>query len=298
MKGYAGSVALPLDEDDIRSRLRRLPVPDDYFSATRSSPSGLWPERILCFARRNGAELRVEPPLRHHHHRCVLTVPWEGRGEVEVDGRRFSLRPGTALLILPFQFHRHLASADVLLWQFITFELRLPGALEELRPQPLRRLEKDDPPLLAAFLRAWTGPRSRQGELAPWLGLMLDRLRRAPLPVGGRSRAVVEDSLIARINRHCLPHLHEAFGLKEVAARLGVSESHLRARFRQETGMSLGRHVRRLRLQKAMGLLSQSDLSVTEIAEQCGFEGVFAFSRSFHRFAGMPATAYRRHRKS
>ena len=58
--------------------------------------------------------------------------------------------------------------------------------------------------------------------------------------------------------------------------------------------MSLGRHLRHLRLQKAMGLLLQSDLSITQVAERCGFDSIFTFSRSFHRFTGLTARDYRR----
>jgi AraC-like DNA-binding protein/mannose-6-phosphate isomerase-like protein (cupin superfamily) len=287
-------------ERALLAALRGLEAPNDYFSEGRTSPA-LWPERILCFARRSRVEIEVEPPTRHHHHRHVLMVPWRGRGEVVVDHRRFRLAPGHALLVLPFQFHHlHRLSPGPILWQFITFELREAELLETMRAHPLRRIEAAQRPLFGAFLRAWTEPRRHGTELAAWLSLLLHRLHNSPAPAGPRrprEEEVAPDRLLmARINRHCLPRLHELFGLKELAAQLGISESHLRARFREETGISLGRHVRRLRLQKAMSLLAQSELSVTAIAERCGFDTVFTFSRSFHRFAGVSAREYRRRR--
>lgn len=287
-------------ERALLAALRGMRPPSDYFSEGRSSPA-LWPERILCFARRSRREIETEPPMRHHHHRHVLMVPWRGSGEVVVDYRRFRLAPGLALLVLPFQFHHmHRVAAGPILWQFITFELPMAGLLENMRAHPLRRIDAARQPLFGAFLRAWTKPRLHGAELASWLSLVLHGMRRSPAPTGPRrthaEQAGPDHSLMERINRHCLPRLHELFGLKELASQLGVSESHLRARFREETGISLGRHVRRLRLQKAMGLLAQSDLSVTTIAERCGFDTVFTFSRSFHRFAGISAREYRRRR--
>ena len=279
----------------ILSRLQKLLPPVDYFSEARSSPE-LWPERILCFTRKNHREIEAEPLARHHHHRYVLIVPWKGQGEVDVDERRFLFSPGQALLIVPFQFHHfHGRLRGPIFWQFITFELRLPASLESMRPAPLRKIGARERDLLFAFTDAWLRRDQCDRELAPWLGLILARLQCAA-PAGASHTAVStgpETSLMARINRQCLPRLHEIFGLKDLATELGISESHLRARFRQETGISLGWHVRRLRLQKAMGLLAQSNLSVTQIADRCGFDTVFAFSRSFHRFAGVSAREYR-----
>ncbi len=280
------------------ARLRRLRLPRDYFSEARSGPD-LWPERILCFTRKGRSEIEVEPLARHHHHRYVLIVPWIGKGDIHVEEKRFLLFPGHALLILPFQFHYRLCiQSDPILWQFITFELRSPAPFEPMRSDPLRRLEAGTSAALSSFVRSWTDTVPREGEPASWLSLVLSRLRQAPLSVrsGGGTRAPVVSrvSLVARINREFLPRVQEISGLKDLARRMGISESHLRASFRQETGISLGRHVRRLRLQKAMGLLAQSELSITQIAERCGFDTVFTFSRSFSHFAGVSAREYRK----
>ena len=65
-------------------------------------------------------------------------------------------------------------------------------------------------------------------------------------------------------------------------------------RFRESCGVSLGRHLRRLRLEKACGLLRMSTNRVSEISEQCGFTSVFSFSRAFHHTYGVSPSDYRR----
>jgi transcriptional regulator GlxA family with amidase domain len=81
--------------------------------------------------------------------------------------------------------------------------------------------------------------------------------------------------------------------VKEIARSLGISASHLRARFRASCGVSLGRHLRRLRLEKACGLLRLSQRRVTEIAELCYFTSIYSFSRAFHTAYGVSPMAYR-----
>jgi AraC-like DNA-binding protein len=278
-----------------RARLRRLRAPGDYFAETRSSLK-LWPEKILCFVRKSQREAASEPLARHHHHRYVLVVPWREGGGVYVDERRFLLKHPHALLIFPFQFHHgfNFKRAKIL-WQFVTFEMRDGAALEALRLNPLRKLEPEDFKLLSTLAGVWNDLR-RRDELADWLALILKRMLHAPSSIRGDHPAESKNSssLLLKINQHCLLHLHRVFGLKELAAHLSISESHLRASFRRETGMSLGQHLRRLRLQKAIGLLLQSDLSITQVAERCGFDSIFTFSRSFRRFTGITARDYRR----
>ncbi len=282
----------------ILRQLQRLRTPVDYFAETRSSVD-LWPEKVLCFPRKTQQEVAAEPLTRNHHHRYVLVIPWEGRGEVHIDDRRFALSPGQMLLIFPFQFHLPSRfERNPFLWQFVTFELRQGACLTPLQVEPLRCLGKLDTPLLSEFLRSWNEPPTGEMELAHWLGLILGRMLRAPMQPGKQPRKTVPEgdassSLLLRINQECRTVLHEPFGLKTLASKLSISESHLRARFRRETGISLGQHLRRLRLQKAMSLLLQSDLPITEIAERCGFDSIFAFSRSFRQFTELSPRAYR-----
>ncbi len=82
--------------------------------------------------------------------------------------------------------------------------------------------------------------------------------------------------------------------LKTGAAALGISASHLRTRFRESCGVTIGKHVRRLRLEKARGLLRLSTRRVSEIAEMCGFSSVYTFSRAFHAAYSVAPLEYRK----
>jgi AraC-like DNA-binding protein len=288
-------MAIPSIPPEELAELGKVRAPDDYFAETRGSIN-LRPEKILCFVRKTQRQVVSEALERHHHHRYVLIAPWQESGEVYVDERRFLLHYPQALLIFPFQFHHGFHfSRQKMLWQFSTFELNDGAALETLRLSPLRKLRPDDFRLMAALAAAWNQPR-RQDELSDWLALILKRMMKAPSAIkeGQLVNSPNANSLLLKINQYCLLHLHELFGLKKLADHLSISESHLRASFRRETGMSLGQHLRRLRLQKAMGLLLQSNLSITQVAERCGFDSIFTFSRSFRRFTGLVARDYRR----
>ena len=98
--------------------------------------------------------------------------------------------------------------------------------------------------------------------------------------------------MVSRVNQLAL-RKGELLSAKEIARSLGISVSHVRARFRASCGVSLGRHLRRLRLEKACGLLRLSQSRVFEVAEQCGFASIYSFSRAFRVAYGISPLGYR-----
>ena len=58
-----------------------------------------------------------------------------------------------------------------------------------------------------------------------------------------------------------------ALSIRELAADLGMSTSNLRTRFRASCGVSLCRHMRELRLERARGLLRLTSVRIAEIAD-------------------------------
>ena len=71
----------------------------------------------------------------------------------------------------------------------------------------------------------------------------------------------------------------------------------LRHRFRRTYGESPSRMLGRLRIDKAKGMLSGSDMTMAEIAEHVGYARQHEFSRAFHRAVGCTPSAYRRQSK-
>ena len=138
------------------------------------------------------------------------------------------------------------------------------------------------------------------------LALLLARLRRQGPAPRHRQTPLAAPGMVMQVNQ--LAHrAGDPIGIKEIARGLGISQSHLRARFRASCGVSLGRHLRRLRLERACGLLRLTPNRVSEIAEQCGFNSIYSFSRAFRAAYQLSPMAYRqsvgphggpRHRRS
>ncbi len=72
-----------------------------------------------------------------------------------------------------------------------------------------------------------------------------------------------------------------------------VSEAHFIRTFRATFGETPNRYLQRRRVERAMFLLRETDLSVTEVCLEVGFTSLGTFGRLFQEVVGESPTAYR-----
>lgn len=82
--------------------------------------------------------------------------------------------------------------------------------------------------------------------------------------------------------------------VEDVAAAAGVSVRALQYAFRSELRRSPARHLMRIRLDRAMAMLTQSEAKMSSIAESCGFATVRNFHRCFVREYGKAPRSFRK----
>lgn len=87
--------------------------------------------------------------------------------------------------------------------------------------------------------------------------------------------------------RHIDQHLAEPLRIAEVAAACGLSESTLKTGFRQHFGSSVYDYLLQKRCELATALLKQTELSVLEVATQCGFSSTSLLARHFKARFGL-----------
>jgi two-component system response regulator YesN len=93
-------------------------------------------------------------------------------------------------------------------------------------------------------------------------------------------------------------NLHRKLSPIEVAHSVRLSPSRLRELFKRETGTSLVRYRRELRLERAKYLLESTLMSIKEVAVNIGLSSVGQFSIDFKKAFRMTPTEYaERYRK-
>ena len=106
------------------------------------------------------------------------------------------------------------------------------------------------------------------------------------------------EGLWGRISLAAVEYIKKNFPQKitlgEVAQTLSMSPEHLSRTFRKETGIGFNRYLNLIRLQHAETLLKTTDMTVSEIAEACGFGSVRNFNRVFQDTLGITPSEYRK----
>jgi AraC-like DNA-binding protein len=107
-----------------------------------------------------------------------------------------------------------------------------------------------------------------------------------------------DQEIIGKINSYIHDHLNMPFTLRDVGKHCALSVSGMSLHFKKSMGMSLGHYIRAVRINHAMKLLIQTDLTVSEIAYQSGFTSPAIFCRAFKQKTGNSALTFRKSKQS
>ena len=88
-------------------------------------------------------------------------------------------------------------------------------------------------------------------------------------------------------------HYREHITLTDVAKQFHLSPKYFSRYFREHFHLTFTAYLEHLRMDCARKLLETTDMSVTEVAEQCGFSSVSFFIRSFNRVNGCSPLKWR-----
>ena len=89
-------------------------------------------------------------------------------------------------------------------------------------------------------------------------------------------------------------NMHGRIRLSDVARECGLSVSHFARSFKTSFGISTHQWLIQHRIEHAKELMTQTTMSLIEIAVQSGFSDQAAFTRTFHQLAGVSPGRWRR----
>jgi AraC family transcriptional regulator len=116
------------------------------------------------------------------------------------------------------------------------------------------------------------------------------------LRISQKTQPATTATYVERVNRaidHIVGHLADSLRLGDLARVAMLSPFHFHRVFQTLVGATPADFVRRLRLEKALQLMSRTRApSLTTIALACGFSSSSDFSRCFKRHFGVPPSSF------
>lgn len=256
--------------------------------------------RLFHLSSRGGARVDF-----HYHEFCKVLLLLSGRGSYTVDGQRYLLRPGDAVLIGSRSVHRPELEEDCLYERVIIY----------ISPEFLRQFSTADCDLLSVFAgghvlrlgeragkRVFGTARELEKELsAQNFGreLVCNGLLLRLLVELGRSRrhrdaqipapVMPEDPRVLEWMAYLDAHLAEDLDMDRLAQTFFISKYHMMRLFHRHTGLTVHNYLQQHRLLAARKLMAEG-MRATEACYRCGFRSYSSFTRACARHFGSTPT--------
>jgi len=100
-------------------------------------------------------------------------------------------------------------------------------------------------------------------------------------------------SALRRAERFIWENYTRKLNLEEIAKASGLSAPYFSTIFKEEMGENLSSYLNRLRVERTITLLTETEKPLSEIAKLCGFEDQSWFSKIFKSFTGLSPGKFR-----
>lgn len=243
----------------------------------------------------------------HYHEFCKVLLLVSGKGSYVVEGKRYALRSGDAVLIGSRCVHRP--------------EMELGTPYERIiiyiSPEFLQRESTENCDLTECFsgrsghiLRMKEPARKKVFELASALEKELTKeefgrdiasnaaLLRLMVQLGREQRRdqtqmlspeMPKNKRVLEIMTYLDAHLEEDVNVDDVAEQFFVSKYHMMRQFHKETGYTIYDYLSQRRLYRARDLISDG-MRATDACYRCGFRSYSSFTRSYSKHFGSTPT--------
>ena len=104
------------------------------------------------------------------------------------------------------------------------------------------------------------------------------------------------DEIISEAVKYIYYNYNKDISLDDIAKKFNLSKSYFSRKFKAVTGFGYKEYITSVRLKKACALLLDTDNSITEIAEKCGFNDSNYFGDAFRKVKGVSPNKYRKNK--
>ncbi|MDR6551761.1 AraC family transcriptional regulator [Paenibacillus qinlingensis] len=263
----------------------------------------------------------------HRHDFLELSLFVEGGGVETINGQRHTLKPGTMMMLLPYQIHELQYEPTVLPMMYTcNFDIELLSGSNEADWGFQAWLDAQseaqapyiylDPNGICRMTELFAAMYDEYMSDSPWrkykLKAMLieiivefDRLRLKSMPLIEKSTAVPVMAGTGSNRKNIWPviqHIHanyrEPLTLTELAQQFHFNATHLSELFKKQLGQNFVHFLHEVRIRHASSLLWSTELPVSAISLEVGFGSLQTFSRIFRQLKDCTPLEYRRKRQA
>lgn len=239
------------------------------------------------------SRINFEP---HFHNDVEIIAMLSGTAYAIVDGKQYTLESGDFIIVFPDIIHSYRTDNPVEVEKFIFDPIlltELNNIFEKTIPKtPLIRkseLYNSGIPLLAEEIISNYHNSSRavkSGYLILLTGKLIELC--SLLPRDNTTIGAVNQILV-----FCRNNYKNQITIEKISSELFLSKSYISHIFSDKLKIGFRDYINILRINEAERLLNESELSITDISELCGFGSIRSFNRAFYKYHNIPPKKFR-----
>lgn len=170
--------------------------------------------------------------------------------------------------------------------EYVTF---FQGIMERYIQRIREKIPDDAQELELLADEAINRPHTRESLLQSVLNALLDCQKKAVDEIQKR-----DSTYVWRAKEYVRTHCHENITLEDISRIIFINPTYFCTLFKKEEGIHFSEYLTRYRLERAKILLSDFELSITDVARQVGYSDARHFSKIFYKAFGVKPSEYRR----
>lgn len=269
-----------------------------------SMPANIW---FVGWERQTSTAYKWNGQMRSEDKNTfIFQYTTKGEGRIRVDGTTYSLLPGDAFIVKVPGDHEYWLPEESCEWEFMfitlvgeSTEMCWNSFIEKKGPVVSIPLQSRVIQLLHQINQEAVNKEIKDAYMASSKAYQfVMALHRFGLGVSEDSEPLPEG--LQKVTSHIQNHLSSPITLDELAVIAGLSKFYFIQLFQAHFQFTPMQYVKRKRMEQAMAWLSNSDITIQEIAAMSGFDTANYFSKVFKRSTGESPSEFRertRHRK-
>ncbi len=249
-------------------------------------------------------------PEMHYHDFYELYIQDQGTRDHIVSNTFYKLNPRDVMLLKPNILHQSISPEShtrtvVYFTEAFLSRYFAPAQIQRflsLFQYPCFSLTSESYYQAAGVIREMSREKPEEPDnlifvrLAELFMILLNNVRQHP-PSGTENgvfhTSVAADNAISPLISYVHANFLTLENIDEIASTFYITPSHLCRTFKKLTGYTIVQYINLLKIQKACGLLHDTQKSVTEIALDCGFHSTMYFCKTFKSILNLTPTEYR-----
>ncbi|MCT2536078.1 AraC family transcriptional regulator [Aquibacillus koreensis] len=219
-----------------------------------------------------------------------LTYIFEGKATYIIDGISYDVEKGDLVCIPKYSTRASVTDPDDLMSNYaINFQLcNYQGEDVELPFPPVTRIGINDE-LISLYHElnlAWL--HKNPGYQINVHATFLQLIHRYFTKIYYKNQSNPIDPRIQKVMEYIDEHFSASIQLEDLADLLDLNSVYFGTLFKKNTGLSVKKYINKIRVNNAENLIVSGEFTMHEVAQKCGFQDVFYFSRVYKNIKGHP----------